>query len=66
MIMPRCPKCKSTKFVGYVHELVEVSTKIVNGEAIESFCESSLPQRKAAFGKCNCGHSWQFKNKWAI
>jgi hypothetical protein len=64
--VPRCPKCKSTTFTAFAHELCEASAAVTNGVVIDSWASSSLPQRQACFGECRCGHKWRFRDMWAV
>jgi hypothetical protein len=64
--LPRCPRCRSTSFTAFAAELCEFSAPVVNGEAVEPYSSSALPERISCHGKCRCGHVWRFKDKWAI
>lgn len=64
--VPRCPKCKSRKFTAYVEELCTAGAPVVDGVVQSSWSVSALPERKACFGECSCGHEWRFRDSWAV
>ena len=63
--VPRCPRCRSTTFTGYVQDTHEASGQVVNGVAT-LFGDSAILNRVASFGSCSCGHEWRFRDKWAL
>jgi len=58
---PKCPKCRSKTFSFTVVTEEEFYSEVVNGKLLFKG-QSSLANPIKAFGKCECGHEWRFRN----